>query len=349
MKDVRRLPSRRPTQFEVPEDLISMRFTCPTCQLEFKHEWHKPTNFPSIPISPLAAPDSGFWVPVGITVTCPNNHISEASVPISANEGIVTLFGDDATRCFSLGDVELSIRSTALVWVHRDRRPLIQLEMDRLKRSLIPDRDPQSWPMHFTDFWSNKGAFASQTRSKAQKLAFANDLFLLCRSNQPYLGSAHMHSAIKLTDNRSADLSWQRELDFSRTLATTLQLFRSQGKVPRWIFDSEKSTGKGLRKREGNKEELFLGLQYSDVWVWLCAGAAIIKPEFREPGSDVLLEIADSLAFWAARSIQRKILQVPLEIEPDFGVAFHMWSFVEGGSLHSWRDSLPFEYFIGGK
>lgn len=345
MKDPRRLPYRIPSSL-VPEELLLLDFVCARCGISFKHDWGRrpsPTAYPSAPI----ARGDNYLVQVAISVTCTSGHVTQVTVPIVPTAGSIRLFGDDASRDISHVGQRIQLRSTALVALATGpRRQSFLGKFLCLKEAVKSDFDPRSWSLHFTDFWSNKRDFSDLRISRAAKYKFAFDIADLISAHRPQLMSIQHHSMI-ITESgrRPATLKFQRESDFASVLVGSLQLLRSQQAVPLWSFDFDTATGTGNRTPEGDLDEVFLGLQYLDVWTWLCGGALVLAPARVEPGSDPMSEIADFLAFWSAREFAEGFEGKESVVLTRVGTGHHSWVEPGGAERSEWMSTLPMNAF----
>ena len=111
-------------------------------------------------------------------------------------------------------------------------------------------------------------------------------------------------------------LKQQKEYIYAQTLVCSLDEARLHNLSINWFFDHKKdSTIKG--RTEGWANEIFLGLQYTNLFTWYSAGTTILEPNFVKPGSHFLLEIADFCSFWIARGFLHSVKKTKNELPTD--------------------------------
>ena len=145
--------------------------------------------------------------------------------------------------------------------------------------------------------------------NKPAKIEYAHRFADVIRGAQPGLVFFNFSSCILLTHGtreRAEAIAYQKQETFSRSVLSSLMFFREQFKTVNWTFDNVKDATHG-GATEGWAEECFLGLQYTRLFTWACAGATILRPNFVKPGSHVLLEIADFISFWTAREFDKAV------------------------------------------
>lgn len=146
---------------------------------------------------------------------------------------------------------------------------------------------------------------------------------------------------------RKLHIKSQKENIFSQSILATLRTFRQQNKSLNWIFDSLKDTTSGGRT-EGWAAECFLGLQYTRLFTWLSAGAAIVQPTFVPPGSHFLLEVADFVSYCVARDFEKSVLGAQSEFSSSLlGNGLYQGTLGSGDVDSIWGIGLPLRRFYG--
>ncbi|KFF82335.1 hypothetical protein HM80_17855 [Pseudomonas syringae pv. syringae] len=157
---------------------------------------------------------------------------------------------------------------------------------------------------HFTDIWStNADAGKYNLKSLPAKIKYGEDYAALIKRMRAHLQLFVYTSVMVLPSDSKARailLKNQKEELLKRTMLDSLDLFRSNESVPLWTFDNIQDVTK-RPKREGWAEECFTGLQFTPLFVYLSAGAAVHAPQFVSPGSDLLLEVSDFVSFTIGR------------------------------------------------
>ena len=322
MSDIRKQPYRLNID-SIPKELLDLEFQCPDCKHKSKASWLSKKEFPSQPVS--SNPADGHWVPVSIKIECLNKEctkIFDYKVPALPREAIWSLYGDEAERIIrknenKYSNDDLSFFCITLVCCHNSKQDILKQKINELKKSIVPNENPENWTHHFKEIWSpskkNKSKF---DLSKLEKIEYANKFAKILRDNQPELVIFNFSGALILPENiieRKKHLKYQKENIFSLSLLSSLQQMRNQNKTVEWIFDFKKDSTKKNRT-EGWASETFLGLQYTNLLTWISSGATVLEPKFVQPGSHFLLEIADFCSFWIAREFAQSIKKTKIEL-----------------------------------
>lgn len=291
----------------VPVDLDTVKATCIYCGFKNDINWVEDLLFPKEPIELSDA--SGHWVPVSFPITCLDcKKDFDFNTPIKEKESTWNLFGDEAARIITRNGKQISFFCISLVGLHKDKHDIAKNKIQKLKLVARPDVAPELWPHHFTQIWSDSGEDRVFSFSSVQeKIFYGQKLSKLIKNLKPHLSTFNFSNAIILPENkkdRASALKHQKQDIYKQALLTTLSIFRENNKGIRWTFDNIKDTTDGTKK-EGWADECFLGLQYTRLFTYLCAGIAVHPPKFVQPGSHFLLEIADFISFCMAREFQR--------------------------------------------
>lgn len=356
MKDIRKLPYRQASKL-VPEELLDKKFSCPSCKTEIAVPWLDKLSFPQQPIKPYMA--DGHWVPIGMQMLCSNESCQKefnVSVPILPNTNRWTLYGDEAGRYIKTPNIKYSPESLhffciTLVGLEHKKHESVRRKIEKLKLSIVPLQNPDSWQHHFTEIWaSNSTSDKFKLKDKNAKIVYAKKFAKVIREARPELVSFNISGCIVIPEtsrDRKQYIKSQKESLFSQSILTTLQQFRSRHKSVTWVFDNVKDTTGGLRT-EGWAAECFLGLQYTRLFTWLSSGAAITEPEFIPPGSHFLLEVADFISYCVARDFEKSLQESASEFPSSLlGEGFFQGTLSDGTVEYRWHHGLPLQEFYG--
>jgi hypothetical protein len=343
MKDPRRQPYRSRAQI-VPEELVDVKFGCPKCAMKVAPEWLKKQEFPRQPVEPIDG--GGFWVPSSIRMEC--SCSARWDQPIDQSDAVTSLalFGDEAERIVTINNVQVRFLTLNMSHITNDRFPALELGIQKLKQTIRPREEPQTWKLHFLEIWGSKhnarntGLLGKNSKIEASE-AFADLLATL----RPGLFT-FSHSSAMFTSAISKQEHF--EIAWAEALVMSLRLGRSQKHRVSWTFDHIKDASGGASRSEGWASEVFLGLQYTNLWTWLSACATVDPPTFAQPGSHPLLEVSDFLSFWTAREFhQRAIGNKSPSITSRTGTGFHAYVLANGDVEWAWRKGFPLSKFFG--
>jgi hypothetical protein len=353
MKDVRKQPYR-PSPGLVPQDLVHKKYECPDCGSMVEVPWTEKLEFPKQPIQPNSG--EGFFVPAGFPLRCHDcNSKFDVEVEIKENESIWHLYGDEAGRYIHRNTtkhgVDLNFFCITLVALHRRKHSRVQRSIRKLKKSIKPTVDPDQWQHHFTDIWSSKpNSETFSLKNKEDKITYGKELAKIIKKARPELVSFNISGCIKVPNNkkdRSIHIKHLKEDIFSQSILTTLMQMRSFGKNLAWVFDNVKDATDG-RRTEGWAEECFLGLQYTRLFTYVSAGAPVLKPEFVQPGSHYLLEIADFISYCVAREFEKAAQNTKTEFPRSLlGKGFYQATLGDGNVSYKWSVGLPLQEYYG--
>ena len=191
---------------------------------------------------------------------------------------------------------------------------LIQ-DINEIKKRILPTENPEKWVLHFKEVWNTK----KFSLTKQQKIHYAEELATLIKNAQPELAIYNFSGVWELSKDMKKNkktLKQQKEYIYTQALVSSLDESRLHDLSINWVFDHKKDSTKKERT-EGWANEIFLGLQYTNLFSWYSAGAAILEPNFVKPGSHFLLEIADFCSFWIARGFLHSVKQTESELPTD--------------------------------
>jgi len=353
MKDIRKQPYR-PSPGLVPEDLCGKKHKCPNCGAMVEVPWTEKLEFPQQPIPPYSG--NGFWVPVGFPLHCHDcNTTFDVKVEVKKNEALWHVYGDEAGRFIhnktTMHGVDLNFFCITLVGLHQSRHSRVARSIRKLKKTIAPSLEPNQWQHHFTDIWSAKPYSDKYTlNNKEEKITYGKEFAKIIRKARPELVSFNISGCLKTPDDkkdRKAHIKYLKEEIFSQSILTTLKQMRDYGKNVKWVFDNVKDATDGKRT-EGWAEECFLGLQYTRLFTVLSAGAPILKPEFVQPGSHYLLEIADFISYCVAREFEKAVQNSQTELPTSLlGKGFYQATLGSGNVNYKWNTGLPLREYYG--
>ena len=282
---------------------MQMQHHCLKCGAVNEINWIEDLPFPKEPIPVID--NTGYWVPASIPVRCVQCEThTDLAVPKIETESTWTLYGDEAGRIVKHKDQELSFFCLSIVGLHNTKHDIARTRLNKLKKISRPDIESDEWTHHFTKIWSESGERRIyDLKNVGEKIKYGQRLSRMINSLKPELFSYNFSSAIILPADKTQKkiaLKSQKEDIFKQAILGTLRVLRENKKSVRWVFDNIQDTTDGT-KTEGWANECFLGLQYTRLFTYLCAGSAVHAPEFVTPGSHFLLEIADYISFCMGR------------------------------------------------
>lgn len=352
LKRKNKRPHRAAPQL-VPEELLGLRFTCIKCGTVSAMPWLEKLPEPVIP--EFVADRGAYRTPAVMPVSCPApgcDAVIEAKVPPGEIECNWVLYGDEAGRSIpqpapAFSTEPLHFFCITLVGLHATKHGEVQAAIRQMKREAKPGQDPDSWPHHFSEIWgesADEGGHA--LRGKPEKIKYAEKWAKCIRVARPHLVTFTFCGSLVDDDPvaRKARIKAQKEGLFAFCLAASLRWLRAHKKGIRWVFDNVADTSGGRTPTEGWAKEVFLGLQYTRLFQWLAAGAAVVEPAFAKPGSHFLSEIADFLSFWTAREFERHVRGLSSECPTKLAGEGHFQFVMEGGDAEhamSLADLLP--------
>ncbi|WP_154232688.1 hypothetical protein [Pseudomonas syringae] len=295
--------SRRKNPGLVPGEFIGVKSLCPKCGHGDEIKWLEELSHPREPI--LNIPSGDYFVPISFPTSCTVCLcLYHVPVPVRTPKTRWNLYGDEASRIVEHGGKDLSFMCLTLSCLHKDQKEIAKQRFAHLKKRLRPESDPETWVHHFTDIWStNADAGKYNLKSLPAKIKYGEDYAALIKRMRAHLQLFVYTSVMVLPSDSKARailLKNQKEELLKRTMLDSLDLFRSNESVPLWTFDNIQDVTK-RPKREGWAEECFTGLQFTPLFVYLSAGAAVHAPQFVSPGSDLLLEVSDFVSFTIGR------------------------------------------------
>ncbi|WP_295716945.1 hypothetical protein, partial [uncultured Halovibrio sp.] len=244
-------------------------------------------------------------------------------------------------------DEELHVFCVTLAGIHKKRRKKLERKINDLKKSIAPNSNPDDWSHHFKDIWSSKAAENfSNLGSLNDRINYGLQFSDHLRSLRPHLVTMTCIMAKPLPvekAERAKSIKMNKEEVFSHSLVSSLEYVRKNKKKIRWIFDKLKDG----QNPEGWAKETFLGLQYTRLFTWLSHRAYVPEPEFREPGSDVLSEVADYISFCAAREVFKRAKGDEPELPTArFGKSFYFTIDNNGNAYSKSSVGMPMERLI---
>lgn len=354
MKDIRKQPYRFAPHL-VPAELVGASYPCPECGSASPVPWTEKLLFPKQPLAHNEG--GGYFVPASLPLLCGSCHAAfEIEIPRIKAQSVWTIYGDEAGRYIDQPPAKYSTEALhffciTLVGLHNRRRERVRKQIQRLKKSIVPDRDPEDWQLHFRKIWGSDGRTDEfQLSNKDEKIAFAKKFARVLREARPELATMNFASCIVVPSDakaRAKQINFQKQDLFCLSLLSSLQQFRQRKLGLRWVFDNVKDTTGGERT-EGWAKEAFLGLQYTRLFTWLSAGSTVLEPDFVQPGSHFLLEIADFVSYCVARDFDKNVQGAQSEFPSSLlGQGFFQGVLKDGSVEFQWSLGLPVEKFFG--
>lgn len=327
-----------------------MKVPCPECKTMVTIDWLHPLEFPRFPIEPDGG--GGHWVPVSIPIDCTNQSCAKRfdfEIEKTPDAKPFAFYGDEASR--EQGQRYLLVY--ALVGANKSVREAIISKLRDAKLQLLPNMDPDQWVLHMKELWSGherlrKSRFAHLKRTDIEQMV--SSISTMLRVSYPdffrSVFSTVIHLPAAKRDRRTA-MNRARDESFSSLVWLTMDLTRKQGIKPEFYFDATQ-TLQSHPAIEGWVGNLFLGAQYTRLHTYLSAGRTILPPKALKPGSDPMLEVADFLAFVAARWLSRRIANQATDVDlAATGPAFFAGFDRKGDVRFQWADVYPFDLFFG--
>ena len=297
MKDIRRRPYRKAPPL-IPSELIGKTIQCPHCNSEVPVPWTEKLEFPKQTIE--ANDKKGHFAPIDFPLLCNNDsckHKFYARVPIVEKAGWGTLYGDEAGRH---PNKSMDFFCITLVGLEGRKHEKIRSQIEKIKQSISPHRHPNDWQHHFTDIWSSSPeSKVFNLKTKEEKIKHAKNFAKIIREARPELATFNISGFIRSPSDqkdRKTALKNLKEEIFRQAIVTTLKQSSENKLSVRWVFDNTSDASSGKRT-EGWALECFLGLQYTRLFTWLAGGLPVVEPEFVQPGTHCLLEIADFISY----------------------------------------------------
>jgi len=322
MSDIRKRPYRLHLDY-IPKELKEKKATCPNCQQMTRIPWLSKIPYPKQPIQ--TNDNKGHWIPVSITIECSNQQCNEKFFyPIEKRpiNGLINFYGDEAERIVKKSDStylnsDISFFCISLISCHISKQEELNKQINEIKQKIIPTEDPEKWVLHFKDIWNSNDK--KYNLNKKQKIYYAEKLANLIKNAQPKLAIYNFSGVWELSKNMKKNkkiLKHQKEYIYTQALVSSLDETRLHDLKINWFFDHKKdSTHK--ERTEGWANEIFLGLQYTNLFTWYSAGTTVLEPNFVKPGSHFLLEIADFCSFWIARGFLHTVKKTQSELSID--------------------------------
>jgi len=320
MSDIRKRPYRLHLDY-IPQELKEKKATCPNCQRMIEIPWLSKNLYPKQPIP--SKDNKGHWIPVSINIKCSNQKCKKSFFyPIERRpiDGTRNFYGDESERIIKSKDSkylnrDISFFCISLIGCNVSKQEKLNQSINEIKKRILPIENPENWALHFKEVWNSK----KFSLTKQEKIYYAEELANLIKNTQPDLAIFNYSGVWELSKDMKKNkkiLKQQKEYIYTQALVCSLDESRLHNLKINWFFDHKKdSTMKG--RTEGWANEIFLGLQYTNLFTWYSAGATILEPNFVKPGSHFLLEIADFCSFWIARGFLHSVKKTQSELSTD--------------------------------
>lgn len=295
-----------------PDALMNVFVNCEKCGENFKIDFLEKRP-PCLPFYD----GKSVWIPSAFDVLCKYcGHTQMYEFEPAKYDGDIYLFGDEAIRD-NAGKTIISFSSLMSL-------PVLDLEKFKtdflkIKASLCPSRDPESWPLHMKDIWhiwepkksKKRVEFRHITKEQLQGACISLGELLKEHSNGliVYNCTGVFHKTIKLDKHSYKQL---KERIYYPLLMRICSESSKSGVSPHMFFEE---TGD-----DGWAKNLFTGGRLTGMWPVLTGGMPIASPIFVPKGYDFRLEIADYVSFVVARyllMVQRRSLGAKISIDAD--------------------------------
>lgn len=315
---VRELPD---LHFGAPPSSKGLRLTCPAGH-EFDPNWAEKLAFEYAPFAiTLRDGSKASYAPAGIQLPCP---VCQSSTEIlfpspAAEREAVEIFGDESYELAT--DRKRFFFAYAFVGTYANGRTALQAQMDRFKRTVLPDADPHSWTFHANEIrkpeWRAKhgvqadlGAINTGMRELANTFAAIENQRVASVTVCPILDiNKVFRDGRKVRDG-------VRDLVLSQAIYTLTDTMTQHGFSPAFKLESVDNSARP-EFMEHAVERVARSLFCSLSYLYVARGKVVELTTTVSKGASVELEYADLLAFWTNRhfsSMNRgKPSEVPLE------------------------------------
>ena len=329
----------------VPQDLLAIRLKCASegCAHEFPIPFKERQAQPIEPVYPLdynKQTNDRFWVCQSTQINCPNcGKKVNLELPQQNAKAIVTLFVDEAQR--PIGDREIWLFAAS----GADSRAIEEVceRLRRLKRSLIPNVDPDAWQLHMTELWHgderkkhpvfSRPDFPDVRRIVQEIATFIRD-------------EDDLFKIVSFSLREKSALAAAKRTAFQSLLIQTIHCLTELGSAPELRLDAERPQSLQSQLTAWS-EEVITEQRHLLLFPFLTRGIPIPKPAFVKPIRTSCVEISDFIAFWTTRTISRRLNGLPVDF--DLGKLGTVWYFAEttgGNLLHYRKEGLPWAEFF---
>lgn len=332
----------------VPQDLLDLRLKCVAekCGEQFPIPFRQRQSRPIEPVFPLdydERTNNRFWVCQALQVECPKcGRKVMVQLPQQQSQAIITLFVDEAQRTVQNRELWLFAATGS------DARAMGGLceRIRKLKRSLFPDIDPDTWRLHMTELWhgdARKDHFLFSRLEKSAVQSLVQEIAAFIRQDKD------LFKIVSFSLREKSALAAAKRTAFQSLLIQTIECLTKRGSAPELRLDAERPQSLQSQLTAWS-EEVIAEQQHLLLFPFLTRGIPIPKPTFVKPTGTSCVEISDFIAFWTARTISRRLNGLPIDFElGDLGT---MWYFAErsdGNLLHYRNQGLPWQAFFAGE
>ena len=293
----------------LPERLATLTARCASqkCNTSFNIPWHTKRP-PLTPVVPNRGP--GLWIPIAATLQCPKCGVDcNLPLPVVKRRGANRVFADEAFRSSEKWQVIVY----AFVATADGHFAELDQRICSIKNAILPGISPSNWKLHFKilthgDLRNKDATLSRLTQTDVTNLT--NALFELVSNAVGKMtvtvAATIQRNAPNSQKGRLLKLSQRNLLTFS--LLYLIDLSTGQGIKPEFIFDSDRLL-KEVQSSDGWIPDLFEGSTLSLLYPFLSHGISVPKPLLVQPGSHIMLELADFIAFAVARDISNTLLK----------------------------------------
>lgn len=334
----------------LPERLLSIRVTCPTCSTKFKPDWFSKLPLPVTSVKPKfespGIPYSGpaRWPPQSISQVCPKcKSLARIRLPNHQMTTQGALFGDDASR----ENLDRKVYVYSLVGADQSLLPALERDVREAKRELLPDIDPDEWKIHMKDLWSGDNrkrnkAFKGLTFNEVR--AFVDKILCIIRNEKVFVYNVAA-TAVPSEDVKKQKRSPLQNEAYLLLVMAAIDEWTEKKAQPRIFFDSEKDSTANQTIHAWARDP-FRGSRHSLLYGHLSKGIEIPEPQFVQPGKYPGLELADFVSFLVARYYHRMWQKKPIEIDPrDMGLVTYFGYDARGNFFGRPKEGYPWDQF----
>jgi hypothetical protein len=176
----------------LPENLLSITITCPTCRTVFSPDWFKKHEIPMVPVKPKLSNGVEYtgqkrWILQEMSQQCPRCK-GNVVIPLPGNKMRAKgfLFGDDAEREHKNKKVYIY----SLVGADQSLLTELEMKVKTLKQSLLPSISANSWKIHMKYMWPSSSRAkhpAYQSLSSKDTTSFVDQLLALIKESNLFI------------------------------------------------------------------------------------------------------------------------------------------------------------------
>jgi hypothetical protein len=332
----------------VPQELLDIRLKCAaeTCAHEFPIPFKERQARPIEPIFPMdydKQTNDRYWVCQSTQINCPNcGKKVTLALPLQNAKATITLFVDEAKR--QIGDKELWLFAAS----GADSRAIegVCERLRTLKRTLVPNIDPDTWRLHMTELWHGDERKKHPVYSRPD---FPDARRLVKEVAAFIRNEGDLFKIVSFSLREKSALAPAKRTAFQSLLIQTIHCLTERGAAPELRLDAERP--KSLKSQlTAWSEEVITEQRHLLLFPFLTRGIPIPKPAFVKPTETSCVEVSDFIAFWTARTISRRLNGLSLDFDlGDLGTLWYFAETISGNLLHYRNQGLPWAAFFPGE